>query len=256
MEIVLNPEIAKNYKSPSQRVRVITEKWFEDNMYCPACPSDFLEPTPPNEKVVDFICPRCDERYQMKSMSHKFGRKVTNSAYKPKIRAIKEGTIPNFVFMHYNRNNMTVQNLMVIPRYFISPDIIEKRKPLSPSARRAGWIGSNILLGRLPSDARIYLIMNGVIFSKENVREAWKRFSFFKEISISSKGWLTDVLACIRNLGKDEFTLSEIYSFEEMLKKLHPRNKHIRPKIRQQLQILRDKGVIEFLGKGRYRVLK
>ncbi|MBA3061009.1 MAG: hypothetical protein FP832_05085 [Nitrospirae bacterium] len=28
----------------------------------------------------------------------------------------------------------------------------------------------------------------------------------------------------------------------------------IRPKIRQQLQILRDKGILEFTGKGRYKL--
>ncbi|RJQ53985.1 MAG: restriction endonuclease, partial [Nitrospiraceae bacterium] len=33
-----------------------------------------------------------------------------------------------------------------------------------------------------------------------------------------------------------------------------PDNKHIRPKIRQQLQILRDKGIVEFKGQGRYGV--
>jgi len=256
MELLLKTEIGKGYKSPSQKARVITEKWFEENMYCPACPSNFLERTPPNEKVVDFICPKCSERYQMKSMSHPFGFKVMDSAYEPKIKSIKEGTSPNFVFMHYDRNNMTVQNLIVVPRYFISLDVIEKRKPLSRSARRAGWVGSNILLGRLPIDARISLITNGFIVPEERVRESWKRFSFLKEIPLSSKGWLNDVLSCVRKLGKIEFTLNEMYDFEEELRKMHPRNKHIKPKIRQQLQILRDKGILEFLGKGKYRVIK
>ena len=38
-----------------------------------------------------------------------------------------------------------------------------------------------------------------------------------------------------------------------MLQARHPQNNNIRPKIRQQLQVLRDKGVIEFLGRGLYR---
>ncbi|KAA0003516.1 MAG: restriction endonuclease, partial [Thermoplasmata archaeon] len=54
MKLSLRPEVAKNYKSYSQKVRIISEKWFEENMYCPACPSNFLQHTPPNEKVVDF----------------------------------------------------------------------------------------------------------------------------------------------------------------------------------------------------------
>ena len=36
--------------------------------------------------------------------------------------------------------------------------------------------------------------------------------------------------------------------------RLHPQNRFVRPKIRQQLQILRDLGLLEFLGRGRYRV--
>ena len=118
------------------------------------------------------------------------------------------------------------------------------------------WIGSNILLGRLPTDARIHIVINGFVIPKAKVREEWKRFSFFEEIPISSKGWLSDVLACVRKLEKIEFTLSEVYSFEEMLKQMHPKNKHIRAKIRQQLQILRDKGILEFVERGKYRVIK
>lgn len=256
MKLLLKPEIARNYKSYSQKARIITEKWFEENMYCPACPSSFLECTPPNEKVVDFICPKCDERYQMKSMSHPFGFKVMDSAYEPKIRSIKNGTSPNFVFMHYNRTNMSVQDVMLVPKHFISPDVIERRKPLSHSARRAGWVGSNILLGRLPIDARLNLVTNDFIVPKETVRESWKQFSFMREISISSKGWLTDVLACLRKLEKIEFTLNEMYSFEEALRKTHPKNKHIKPKIRQQLQILRNRGILEFIGKGKYQAIR
>lgn len=33
----------------------------------------------------------------------------------------------------------------------------------------------------------------------------------------------------------------------------YPENHHIREKIRQQLQLLRDKGIIEFVGRGRYK---
>jgi type II restriction enzyme len=38
------------------------------------------------------------------------------------------------------------------------------------------------------------------------------------------------------------------------LAKLHPANRNIRPKIRQQLQVLRDMGLVEFLGGGEYRL--
>jgi len=55
-------------------------------------------------------------------------------------------------------------------------------------------------------------------------------------------------------MDKEEFTLSELYSYREELARLHPKNRNIEAKIRQQLQLLRDRGVIEFLGKGRYAI--
>ena len=36
--------------------------------------------------------------------------------------------------------------------------------------------------------------------------------------------------------------------------RLYPANHNVRPKIRQQLQVLRDRGWLEFVGRGRYRV--
>ena len=42
--------------------------------------------------------------------------------------------------------------------------------------------------------------------------------------------------------------------FEERLSRLYPGNHNVRPKIRQQLQVLRDRGWLEFVGRGRYRV--
>jgi type II restriction enzyme len=42
--------------------------------------------------------------------------------------------------------------------------------------------------------------------------------------------------------------------FEDKLGKLYPNNNNVRPKIRQQLQFLRDNGYLEFLSRGRYRL--
>ena len=44
-----------------------------------------------------------------------------------------------------------------------------------------------------------------------------------------------------------------MYSFVDELQVKHPDNNHIPDKIRQQLQFLRDKGIIEFKGSGVYR---
>lgn len=59
---------------------------------------------------------------------------------------------------------------------------------------------------------------------------------------------------CIDALNKKEFTLSEVYSFEKDLKAIHPENRNIKPKIRQQLQFLRNNGYLQFVGNGVYRL--
>ena len=59
---------------------------------------------------------------------------------------------------------------------------------------------------------------------------------------------------CVEKLGSKNFSLDEIYAFENILSKKHPENKHIKDKIRQQLQVLRDKNYLQFLGGGKYAI--
>ena len=47
-----------------------------------------------------------------------------------------------------------------------------------------------------------------------------------------------------------------MYSFEKYLKEKYPNNNFIKDKIRQQLQFLRDKGLIEFKSRGTYKKIK
>lgn len=90
---------------------------------------------------------------------------------------------------------------------------------------------------------------------KEKVLADWKKTLFLREEKeISAKGWLLDVMRCVDNIGKKEFTLDEVYAFEIELSQLHPENKHIKDKIRQQLQFLRDKGYLDFVSRGYYRL--
>jgi type II restriction enzyme len=63
-----------------------------------------------------------------------------------------------------------------------------------------------------------------------------------------------DVWQCIDKLDAN-FSLNQVYAFADLLKLKHPANNHIKDKIRQQLQVLRDKGIIEFTGRGHYRKL-
>lgn len=46
-----------------------------------------------------------------------------------------------------------------------------------------------------------------------------------------------------------------MYAFAEELKIKHPNNNNIEAKIRQQLQLLRDKGFVDFSSRGNYKKL-
>ncbi|MEW6714248.1 MAG: DpnI domain-containing protein [Nitrospirota bacterium] len=254
MDLSFNIEKAKNYKSLSQVARVLTEDWASRNLFCPSCNQPKLQTASDNTKVIDFICNDCSETYQLKSQSKRLGDKVLDSAYKPMIDSIKGNKTPNLFLLHYNSQNYCAENLLIIPRYFLTLSCIEARKPLSQNARRAGWVGCNIVLREIPLDGKIPIIKEKKILSPETVRVNYDRFRFLAEKKFDSRGWTADVLKMVRELGKREFSLDEVYAFDEQLQKLHPDNKHIRPKIRQQLQILRDKGILEFKGVGRYGV--
>jgi hypothetical protein len=62
-------------------------------------------------------------------------------------------------------------------------------------------------------------------------------------------GWLKQIYNIIPDY---EFTTQHIYQHEPELAKLYPNNKNIRPKIRQQLQVLRDMGLIKHLGRSHW----
>ena len=98
------------------------------------------------------------------------------------------------------------------------------------------------------------MVSAGVPVLKRVVREEFSRVKRLAEIPPSLRGWTVDVLNAVRRLGKSRFSLQELYESEEDLKALHPQNQNVRAKIRQQLQILRDLGLLDFISRGEYSV--
>jgi type II restriction enzyme len=171
------------------------------------------------------------------------------------IKRLQSSNNPNFFLLNYNLRKFKVLNFLVIPKHFFVPEIIEKRKPLSPTARRAGWVGCNIILNHIPQTGKIYFVRDSQIEPKEKVLADWQKTLFLRdEKEIGAKGWLLDTMLCVEKIGHKEFSLDEMYAFENELSKEHPDNRHIKNKIRQQLQVLRDKGYLEFTSRGSYRL--
>ena len=255
MNLTFNKQFANHYKSLSQKARVLTEHWVDESVFCPNCGRLDIDKYPNNQPVADFFCSNCSEDYELKSKQDGLGAKLLDGAYRTKMERLRSSSNPNLFVLDYNLQNLCVLNFFVIPKHFFVPEIIEKRKPLSAGARRAGWIGSNILLQKVPQVGKIFLVKQQRVEPKEKVLAEWKKTLFLREEKeISARGWLLDIIRCIEKVEKREFALENVYAFEDELSVLHPDNRHIKDKIRQQLQVLRDKGYLDFVSRGYYRL--
>ena len=253
MNLHFDISLAEGYKSPSQIARILTEDWLARNMYCPICGEVSIDRAEPNAPVKDYVCRNCRAQYELKSkntLSDSYTTKVNDGVYRTMIDRITSLDNPSFFFMHYN--NYEVNNLIIVPKCFFVPDIIEKRKPLADNARRAGWEGCNILLGQVPNFAKIPIVKNGVALNVKDVCKEYNRVYSLQTHNVEGRGWLLDILNCIEQLD-ETFTLKQVYKFVEILKSKHPSNNNVEAKIRQQLQFLRDQGIIEFTSRGNYR---
>ncbi len=335
-------ESAVAYKSGSQRARVVTEAWGADNLYCPNCSSPKLDRLTHNTQASDFCCPKCHFWFQLKGQQSRLGNSVPDGAYAAMMNAIRNDETPNFYFMHSEiagrdgraapsapqagaipaalppgtsqrdvptRETWFVRNLLLIPHFAFPPSAIIKRKPLAETARRAGWIGCNIALHRIPADARIPIVATvssqgrarspseprrggetppypqNIITPADEVRSQFRKVKPLGEIKARERGWTLDVLNIVRRLVEvgtarcavrapsgrnlpaalppgtsqrdvptNEFTTAEVYAFERELEKLHPDNRHVRDKIRQQLQVLRDMKLLIHVERGIWRL--
>jgi len=255
MKLTFDEQLATNYKSASQKARVLTERWVDNSIFCPSCGQLDMDKYPNNQPVADFYCSNCREEYELKSKQNTIGTKILDGAYHTMLERLISANNPNLFLLNYNLSSFSVINFFVIPKHFFVPEIIEKRKPLAPTARRAGWVGCNILLNSIPQTGKIFFVRNQQVEPKEKVLAKWKKTLFLREEKeISAKGWLLDIMRSVEKLGKRDFILEDIYAFENELNKLHPENKHIKDKIRQQLQVLRDKGYLDFVSRGYYRL--
>ena len=243
---------ASGYKSNSQIIRKLTENWVAKNLYCPICGQSHINQYEANHPVGDFFCNSCSSDFELKSKDGiKLSSKILDGAYDTMIERITSFRNPNFFFMNYK--NYTVQNFILIPNHFFTPPIIEKRKPLSPEARRAGWVGCNINISNIPNTGRIFIVKNQEEIDHEKVIAQYAKTKTLKTSNIEARGWLLDILMCIEKIPGKDFTLKQVYTFEDELRIKHPENNFIKDKIRQQLQYLRDKGFIEFISPGHYK---
>lgn len=254
MNLSFDRTLADGYRSHAQIARVLTQDWVERELYCPACLAADLEPTPQNTRSRDFNCRSCSEPYELKSRAGPFRSRVLDGDYHAMLATIQESRTPSLLLLEYDREALAVRNLSAVHRNLVSESsVVPRKSALSHAARRRGWLGCYIDLFHIPPTGRIRLVEEGVPLPSESVQAGWRTFEFTEHLTPRRRGWLVDVLTCVERLPEATFSLREVYGFEEELRALHPMNRNIQPKIRQQLQVLVRTGLVERVEPGSYR---
>jgi len=246
--------LAASYKSACQRARVVTEKWGKENLYCPSCVSDELSCAPANAQAVDYTCPQCAAPFQLKSRASRIGDSIPDAGFYAMMKAIREDRTPNLLVLEYDRCTWRVRNLLLVPQFAFTPSAIFRRKPLSESARRAGWIGCNIILKNIPEKARIPIVLNAVPLPKNDVRARYREILPLKGLGARERGWTLDVLRFVQSLGTLAFSTSDVYRFEAELKRFYPGNRHIRARFGSSCKFLRDEGLLKQIERGMWQL--
>ena len=122
------------------------ETFVIKNCACPKCKKKekTLRRLPANFKCADLICDFCGYLAQVKTMNVNDENKkpdlILGSAWKPQEERMKAGIyFPLFIVLFTNKKKA----VYYLPADLQVEDMFEKRKELSPNAKRAGWQGFN-----------------------------------------------------------------------------------------------------------------
>lgn len=109
MNTSLNLTLLTAYKSNSQKARLFTETWVEQNIYCLSCGNEQLNKFSNNKPVADFYCKSCAAEYELKSKQDSFPKKIVDGAYSTMINRITSKNNPSFFFLGYSYTKLQVE---------------------------------------------------------------------------------------------------------------------------------------------------
>lgn len=88
MNLHFDESVGEQYKSKSQKIRVMSEDWISRNMFCPCCGNPHINHLKNNQPVADMQCDNCGEIFELKSKKGKLGKKINDGTYKTMIDRI------------------------------------------------------------------------------------------------------------------------------------------------------------------------
>ncbi len=147
----------KDWKSKSRIVGEACEYYVKDNISCVRCNSNNLDKCKVNEKSKDIICKNCNQKYQIKAknatqktannIKNKNVFKTVGGEYLTTLNSINEHI--DYLIILYEKQSYKIINILYIKNEDINSTCIIPRKPLSETARRAGWQGCVILFNNI-----------------------------------------------------------------------------------------------------------
>ena len=232
MNLQLDESLAANYKSASQKIRVMSESWLLNNLFCPCCGNEHIDKIRNNAPVADVRCNVCGEIFELKSKRNRLGAKIPDGAYHTMIERITSNINPQLFLIISCILNVVLDLLFVL----VIP------------ARRAGWVGCNILYQKIPAQGKIIIIRDGKEIETEKVLRLYDKIKKLQTNDLKLRGWLMDVLNCVNEISAEVFTLQEVYGFAEQLSKNHlkPNSATVKKTLRLGVPVALQNSMIAF----------
>ena len=145
----------RNWTSTSKIVGEAAEDCII-TMHCPICSNKSLVKYKQNEKSKDVKCENCNCQIQIKATKNTKKEHTTltllGAEYKTTCSSIKENKVHYIVLLYSVVEDIyTVNKLFFIDCVDINETCVIPRKPLSSTAKRAGWQGCMLVFNRFKS---------------------------------------------------------------------------------------------------------
>ena len=142
----------KEEKNWTNKSRIVGEA-IEDcviTLACPICNEKALSKYKPNKKSKDVKCINCNCQIQIKgakfTKKKKTSLKLLGAEYKTTCASIRENNVHYLVVLYsVIDDSYTINEIYFIDCMDINESCIIPRKPLSTTAKRAGWQGCTLV---------------------------------------------------------------------------------------------------------------
>lgn len=156
-EIISQIKENNNWKSESRIVGESCEYYIMNNIKCIRCNESNFEKCKTNEQSKDLICISCNQKFQIKAKSSTQKQvnniktknlfKTLGGEYSTTLKHIDEQI--DYLIILYEKLSYKIISILYINHENINSKCIIPRKPLSITARRAGWQGCHIIFDNI-----------------------------------------------------------------------------------------------------------